>query len=88
MLEENNARQPPSVGQFRSVSNRLFLGGGLLPRRAPLTDNSSLIPILRLALIQCHAGRVRRQWGCHLYFARRVTFLSCADMAQTGSDDR
>jgi hypothetical protein len=26
------------------------------------------------------AGRVRRQWGCHLYFARRVTFLSCADM--------
>jgi len=26
----------------------------------------------RLAVIQCRAGRVRRQWGCHLYFARRV----------------
>jgi hypothetical protein len=28
----------------------------------------------------CRAGHVRRQRQCHLYFARRVTFLSCADM--------
>jgi hypothetical protein len=25
-------------------------------------------------------GRVRRHQECHLYFARRMTFLSCADM--------
>jgi hypothetical protein len=25
--------------------------------------------------------REARHWWCHLYFARRVTFLSCADMA-------
>jgi hypothetical protein len=46
---------------------------------SPVTDNSSLIPILRLALMQCRAHRLRRQRECHLYFARRVTFLSCAD---------
>src|SRR5262244_2657439 len=47
VLEEMVPWQPPSVGQFRSVSNRLFLGGGLLPRRAasasPVTDNSGSI---------------------------------------------
>src|SRR6267378_2652763 len=30
--------------------------------------------------VSCRTGRVRRHWGCHLYFARRVSFLSCADM--------
>src|SRR4029077_15392162 len=49
---------------------------------SPVTDNSSLIPIRRLALMRCRAGPVRRQRGCHLYFAHRVTFLSCADTAQ------
>src|SRR5258707_7985503 len=29
--------------------------------------------------VSCRTGRVRRHWGCHLYFARRVSFLSCAD---------
>jgi hypothetical protein len=48
---------------------------------SPVTDNSSLIPILRLALMQCRAGRLCRQQGCHLYFARRVSFLSCADIS-------
>jgi hypothetical protein len=33
----------------------------------------------------CSSGRsrrVRRQCGCHLYFARRVTFLSCVDTTE------
>src|SRR6266850_6460357 len=30
--------------------------------------------------VSCRTGRVRRHWGCHLYFARRVSFLSCADI--------
>jgi hypothetical protein len=46
-----------------------------------ITDHRSSIPMQRLAVIQCRAGRVRRQWGCHLYFARRVTFVSCADIS-------
>ena len=31
-------------------------------------------------------GRVRRRQECHLYFARRVSFLSCADTAALGDD--
>jgi hypothetical protein len=33
----------------------------------------------RLVMAPCRARRPRRQLECHLYFARRVTFLSCAD---------
>ena len=39
-----------------------------------------------LAVMQCRTGRVRRQRGCHLYFARRVTFLPCADMTAAHGD--
>ncbi len=28
----------------------------------------------------CRVGRLRLQWRCHLYFARRVSFQPCADM--------
>jgi hypothetical protein len=43
---------------------------------------------MSLALVQRlvasrRAHRLRRQWECHLYFARPVTFLSCADMRST-----
>src|SRR6266850_5463716 len=40
--------------------------------------------------VSCRTGRVRRHWGCHLYFARRVSFLSCADKIRTlsGAKDR
>ena len=34
------------------------------------------------------APRARRERECHLYFARRVTFLSCADTRQKGRDSR
>jgi hypothetical protein len=33
--------------------------------------------------VSCRTGRVRRQWECHLYFARRVSFLSCADRRES-----
>src|SRR6267142_3905195 len=33
--------------------------------------------------VSCRTGRVRRHWGCHLYFARRVSFLSCADRTRS-----
>src|SRR5271166_1715341 len=38
----------------------------------------------RLSLPGCSPGRARRarrQQGCHFYFAQRVTFLPCADIA-------
>src|SRR6267142_1604153 len=38
--------------------------------------------------VSCRTGRVRRHWGCHLYFARRVTFLPCADMTRHGGRAR
>jgi hypothetical protein len=67
----------------RSESPTGYSSAGCSPAKpasvSPITDHRSSIPIQRLAVIQCRAGRVRRQWGCHLYFARRVTFLSCAD---------
>src|SRR5712671_6708138 len=63
---------------------------------SPVTDNSSSIPIPRgnqmrrstslQACRQAFACDALSRWscppptGCHLYFARRVTFLSCADM--------
>src|SRR5260370_34017677 len=42
----------------------------------------------RLAVMQCRAGRVPATGRCHLYFARRVTFLSCADNFGPGEGDR
>jgi hypothetical protein len=47
---------------------------------SPVTHHRSSIPIRRLAVMPCRAGRILRQRGCHLYFARRVTFLPCADI--------
>jgi hypothetical protein len=32
-----------------------------------------------MAVMPRRAGRVSVLTGCHLYFARRVTFLPCAD---------
>ena len=37
-------------------------------------------PRPHLALMPCRARCIRRQRQCHLYFARPVSFLSCADM--------
>ena len=36
-------------------------------------------PRPHLALMPCRARCIRRQRQCHLYFARPVSFLSCAD---------
>jgi hypothetical protein len=92
MLEEMvplataECREPASSDRLpvhRSESPTGYSSAGCSPAEpasaSPVTDNSSLIPILRLALMQCCAGRLCRQRGCHLYFAHRVTFVSCAD---------
>jgi hypothetical protein len=49
----------------------------------PASAPDPLIATPRLADMPFHRKRVRRQ-GCHLYFARQVTFLSCADNIQAG----
>ena len=46
-------------------------------RLRPLIPSSAL---QRLAVVPSRTRSVRQR-GCHLYFARRVTFLTCADMA-------
>src|SRR4051812_38640420 len=46
-------------------------------------------PVQALGLaLRCGARtrRVRRQLECHLYFARRVSFLSCADTFESAPD--
>jgi hypothetical protein len=93
MLEEMvpwqtaECREPASSDRLpvhRSESPTGYSSAGCSPAEpasaSPATDNSSSIPIRRLALMPCRAGRLCRQWGCHLYFAHRVTFVSCADI--------
>src|SRR3984893_5460403 len=77
----------------RSESPTGYFSAGCSPAEAasasPVTDNSSSIPIPRGNQMRgsssprgcspAHAPRARRQRQCHFYFARRVTFLSCAD---------
>src|SRR6202011_5601653 len=75
----------------RSESPTGYSSAGCSPAEptsaSPVTDNSSPNPIQRanqIALLNSTAGcrqtrRSSAKRGCHLYFARRVTFLSCAD---------
>jgi hypothetical protein len=83
------SRPVPIGSRFIGVS--LHSSAGCSPAEpasaSPVTDNSSPNPIQRanqIALLNSTAGcrqtRAPRPNGeCHLYFARRVTFLSCAD---------
>ena len=91
MLDEMVAWQSPVAGAgpsdrlpiHRSESPTGYSSAGCSPAEpasaSPVSDNSSLIPIRCLAVIQALVC-VRRHRGCHLYFAHRVTFLSCADI--------
>ena len=77
----------------RSESPTGYSSAGCSPAEpasaSPVTENSNSIPIQRgnqmrcsIFTEECSSGRprrVRRQRGCHLYSARRVTFQSCAD---------
>ena len=83
-------REPTSCDRLpvhRSESPTGYSSAGCSPAEpasaSPVTDHRSSIPKRCLATIRCRAGRVRRQRGCHLYFARRVTFLSCVDNTDT-----
>jgi hypothetical protein len=89
------ADQFRSAPIYRSESPTGYSSAGCSPAEpasaSPVTDNSSPNPIQRanqIALLNSTAGcrqtRAPRplpsaRGGCHLYFARRVTFLSCAD---------
>jgi hypothetical protein len=79
----------------RSESPTGYSSAGCSPAEpasaSPVTDNNSPIPMQRanqITLLNFTAGMQAhsrslcpRQWGCHLYFARWVSFLSCADIA-------
>jgi hypothetical protein len=101
MLEEMVAQQPPSGGSrpvpigsrvHRSESPTGYSSAGCSPAEpasaSPVTDDNNSIPIRRLAVIPYRAGRARRQRGCDLYFARRVTFLPCADKIEIAPTER
>src|SRR6267154_861063 len=78
----------------RSESPTGYSSAGCSPAEpasaSPVTDNSSSILIQRGNQIRCSTFTAAMQFrsrsscppptgGCHLYFARRVPFLSCAD---------
>src|SRR6202171_5625868 len=89
-------REPASSDRLpshRSESPTGYSSAGCSPAEpasaSPVTDNSSSILIQRgnqircstfTAVMPCRIGRVRHQPECHFYFARRVTFLPCADI--------
>jgi hypothetical protein len=82
MLAVMLAWRPPSGGS-RSVAVSLqpAIPRRVAPQQSPLPlRRSSTIVVQSRWSLRCRSGRVRRQRGCHFYFARRVTFLSCADI--------
>jgi hypothetical protein len=86
-------REPASSDRLpihRSESPTGYSSAGCSPAEpasaSPVTDYSSSTPIQRgnqtrcsTSLRGCSPARARRQRECHFYFARRMTFLSCAD---------
>jgi hypothetical protein len=81
----------------RSESPTGYSSAGCSPAQpasaSPVTDNSTPNPIQLANQMRCStslrdAGKLTllvplpsARAGCHLYFARRVTFLSCTDMS-------
>src|SRR5438045_7252686 len=86
-----------SLPVHRSESPTGYSSAGCSPAEpasaSPVTENTSSIPIRRGNQMRCssrrrpalgcgaRARRIRRQPECHLYFARPVSFLSCADIS-------
>src|SRR6202040_1881159 len=58
---------------------RLHAGGSRIRTLSP-TRGSGSLSAMNLPRYRRPCRRVRRQRECHLYFARRVSFLSCADI--------
>ena len=65
----------------RGLPNTDALGRESRGLPAPRLRPRLIKPSGSAGVMPCRAGRVRRQRECHLYFARRMSFLSCADIA-------
>jgi hypothetical protein len=81
-------REPASFDRFPSIGVSLQPAIPRSPAEpasaSPVTDNSSSIPIQRGNQMRFSTSLNPPPRGCHLYFARRVTFLSCADTSDAG----
>ena len=73
--------EPASASPVSDIVAQPRSGETIKCAAQPHCKDAARPPRPRLALMPCRARRVRRQRECHLYFARRVSSLSCADIA-------
>src|SRR6516162_9455261 len=75
------SRPLPIGSRLIGVSLRPAIPRRVAPQQSPPPLHQSATIVAEPATpIKCEARPHRCHLGCHLYFARRVTFLSCADM--------
>jgi len=74
------SRPVPIGSRLIGVSLRPAIPRRVAPQQSPPPLHQSATIVAEPATpIKCEARPHRCHLGCHLYFARRVTFLSCAD---------
>src|SRR6516162_10087119 len=74
------SRPVPIGSRLIGVSLRPAIPRRVAPQQSPPPLHQSATIVAEPATpIKCEARPYRCHLGCHLYFARRVTFLSCAD---------
>src|SRR6516165_7751249 len=77
---EGESRPVPIGSRLIGVSLRPAIPRRVAPQQSPPPLHQSATIVAEPATpIKCEARPHRCHLGCHLYFARRVTFLSCAD---------
>src|SRR6516165_1009060 len=75
------SRPVPIGSRLIGVSLRPAIPRRVAPQQSPPPLHQSATIVAEPATpIKCEARPHRCHLGCHLYFARRVTFLSCADI--------
>jgi len=78
------SRPVPIGSRLIGVSLRPAIPRRVAPQQSPPPLHQSATIVAEPATpIKCEARPHRCHLGCHLYFARRVTFLSCADIARS-----
>src|SRR6516165_2650397 len=83
------SRPVPIGSRLIGVSLRPAIPRRVAPQQSPPPLHQSATIVAELATpIKCEARPHRWHLGCHLYFARRVTFLSCADIGVSPSGPR
>jgi hypothetical protein len=91
------AWQPPGAGSRPVPIGSRFIGVSLkpaIPRRVappaepdPARGSNALLNLAAKDAVQLALATPVAKLECHLYFARRVSFLSCADISKARNSD-